>query len=707
MKKFKLFALAVMAMLSTNAFAADFESDGESATKLFTFEYDNDLKQARIIGFVSELDDEFKAAVAIPATVTHPTSVDPATEKLYVYDVVGINKDAFKNQPVTSISFFEPAEGKTGITVIGEGAFAGTGIQTLDLSNTRITTVNNLFGTTVLAVNSVQNKTLKSVTLPATWKTISEAAFASCITLETINFGTAAEAVDAQTIGTKAFAGCSLKALNFTGTKVKAIPAALLYDGQYTNNTSLQTLTLTDKFEASANGLNGSFANCTALTTVANLEKTAIVALKANEFKGDAALTTINTEKITTFNESCFDGCAALAEVKFNAATTIGTRAFAGTALTAVTFPAEGLKAIGEQAFFECGSLETVKFDVTAAPASTSDVNSIGTQAFAYTAITAITIPEKTANLNIAAKAFAGTPITSFTWKAMAYSGDFDGEEGQLISTDIFNKCSNVAFNTTDAFITAWIAKHDGATVANPLPPTNSKFTTAAADKPFEPQAYSTNPNKFYVKWFGEGNIKVKKSEAKVYSGFLEGDKSLGLIQHKADANGYVQIAAGEAVLIITDNSELTYLPGDGESTSWTGLSDVYTASEELADGKKNYLKYCTEATTRGTLESHLTDDTFYIYGWMKAGGFQKITSGTAIPKGTLFAFAKEPVAGGRMTIKWYDENGNLEDETTAIDAIVNKAAEAEGESYNLAGQKVSKSYKGFVIKDGKKYIQK
>ena len=41
----------------------------------------------------------------------------------------------------------------------------------------------------------------------------------------------------------------------------------------------------------------------------------------------------------------------------------------------------------------------------------------------------------------------------------------------------------------------------------------------------------------------------------------------------------------------------------------------------------------------------------------------------------------------------------------TAIEAA--KAAKADDAIYNLAGQKVSASYKGFVIKNGKKYIQK
>ena len=43
--------------------------------------------------------------------------------------------------------------------------------------------------------------------------------------------------------------------------------------------------------------------------------------------------------------------------------------------------------------------------------------------------------------------------------------------------------------------------------------------------------------------------------------------------------------------------------------------------------------------------------------------------------------------------------------ESTAIKAV--KAANADGAIYNIAGQKVNASYKGLVIKNGKKYIQK
>ena len=53
----------------------------------------------------------------------------------------------------------------------------------------------------------------------------------------------------------------------------------------------------------------------------------------------------------------------------------------------------------------------------------------------------------------------------------------------------------------------------------------------------------------------------------------------------------------------------------------------------------------------------------------------------------------------------WRDEFGNIEAETTAIQGIVEAKAE-NGMIYNVAGQKVNASYKGLVIKDGKKYMK-
>jgi hypothetical protein len=714
MKKIKLFALAAFAMLSTNVFAQEI-----SATKVFTFEAaDKDADECTITGFVADLDDEFKTATAIPETVTHPSYKVGGKAKKYF--VKKIAKGAFANEPIETITF--PAavaeDEYTGISDIGAGAFEGTKIQKLDLSNTIIKQIKNFFGTKIAAApkDDKVNATLTSVIFPATITSVKDDAFWGCTKLASVNMTAATKLAS---IGAGAFAGCPLTSLDLSkNTKVVALAPKTLYDGvRYWTSSALVTVTLHQDFNDLANNLTGAAKLTTVTghiyTSPSKKDFTALLVLNPDEFKGCAALTTFETKYITTFDDGCFDGCAALATADISSATTIGKRAFAGTALTSVTFPAAntGLTTIDDQAFFECASLETATLAVKD---KKTTIKKVGDQAFAYTGITSFTVPEPTTNTKFVfgAKAFAGTPITSFTWNATAYDGL---ATGQLIADDAFSKCSGVTFYTTAAFITGWqtVGGDHAAGKALANGPTNSKFSTATVDPniKFTTTAYSTNPNKFYVKWYSNGakktNIQVKRSECKVYAGYLEGDGSLAMIQYKADDKGIITIVADDAALIITDKSDLTYVAGGTATTSWMGtISALYTADQTLTPGQ-NALKYCTGATTRGTLENQLTDDSFYIYGWMKAGGFQKIATGTNIPAGTLFAFAKEPVDGARMTVKWYDENGNLEGETTAIDAIDAVAPQAEGQRYNVAGQKVSASYKGLVIKDGKKYMQK
>ena len=67
----------------------------------------------------------------------------------------------------------------------------------------------------------------------------------------------------------------------------------------------------------------------------------------------------------------------------------------------------------------------------------------------------------------------------------------------------------------------------------------------------------------------------------------------------------------------------------------------------------------------------------------------------------TYWIATKKQYGASGARIVWLDE-----DDATAIKNIKAKAGN-NGAIYNLAGQKVNASYKGVVIKDGKKYIQK
>lgn len=704
MKKIKLFALTALLAMGTNAFA-----QGTSATKLFTFTFDVS-KHATITGFVSELDDEFKSSVAIPDSVTDATD---ATKK---YDVQGIAENAFKGQPITAITFYAPKKSadnnnfgdQVGVKTIGANAFQGTKITELNLANTTITKVENLFGTTLTGSKDVANSTILSVTLPATVTEIAEGAFGNCTKLATIDMS---KATGLTTIGAKAFAGCAVKALDFSKSTaaLTTIPADAINDGTvFKTNATLETVSLPKGFTT----LTNAFKSCTALTTVSGLESTttAVTSIPANAFEGDVALTTINTKTITTFSKECFKGCTALTSISFAALTATGLAesAFEGSGLTSATFPA-AVTTIPAKAFWQCENLATVKFEVATTDPKVSQLTTIKGQAFGYTGLTKVEIPALTNELAVEKNAFVGCEdLKDFTYAPETTPTT------SWVDVDAFARCSDVAFHTTSDYATKW------ATAKSLEDPNNAKFdfNTDPETTALTPTPYSTNPSKFYVKWNGKNAkgvdtaIKIKKDDAKVYGAYVDAtDGSISMVQYKNE-NGYVYIGQGHVALIITSKSDLAYEAGtDDKSTSWQATTFANAAGNQtttyavITGDSKNALNYVTSATTRADLESAVDED-YYIYGWVKAGGFQKVTTGKNIPEGTLFIYAKDTSAAGRMMIKWYDENGNLENETTAIETI--EAIEAaNGESFNLAGQRVNGNYKGVVIKNGKKVIIK
>lgn len=698
MKKIKLFALtALFCAMGTNAFAA--AENGKSATKLFTFDWtvDGTAKTAVITGFVSELDDEFKTAVAIPDSVTD------ATDAKKKYAVTGIGENAFSGQPIKTITFTAPVkDGYTGVAEIKPGAFAGTNITELNLANTVIKKVENLFGTVIKVdekgkptKEDIVNTKLAKVTLPASVTEIAENAFANCTALATIDL---TKATELATINAGAFAGCPLKALDLSkNTKVTSLAEKTLLDGSKFKVSTVETVTLHKAFTK----LNGNLTADVNLTAVNGLgDKDDKFEIAENEFNGCTALTTINTKYVKAFGKKAFLNCSALTAIDLTSATSLAESTFEATGLTTVTFPAENLTSIPTNCFFQCADLKEVIF--TAKDKKTA-VDTISTLAFGYTAIESITIPEASEKLVLEAKAFANcTSLKDFTFASTA---DYDSLNYKFDDAAFF-RCSDVKFHTTANFAEKYAEK-----TSKELPngPTNVTFDYNTDNSvAFDVKPIEGKSGKYYVKWYAaDAAIKVKASEAKVYAAYLEGDNTLNMIRYKADADGYSVIAKADAAIIITENAELKYEAAatTDKSTSWMGTASAeYTDPETLSAGQ-NALKYVTAETTLSALQLACTDDSYEVYGFMKTGGFQKITTGNKIPKGTVFVFAKEPAAGGRLNVVWRDENGNIEEQTTAIETV--KTVTEDGAAYNAAGQQVRAGYKGLVIKNGKKFIVK
>ena len=108
--------------------------------------------------------------------------------------------------------------------------------------------------------------------------------------------------------------------------------------------------------------------------------------------------------------------------------------------------------------------------------------------------------------------------------------------------------------------------------------------------------------------------------------------------------------------------------------------------------------------------EKGLTEDD-YIYRLTNtaAYGFAFTNfTGEVMKTGQFFIITSvKPASSGRLETIWLDEDGSEIEmgDATAIQNV--RMVTASDVIYNLAGQKVDASYKGIVIKNGKKLLQK
>lgn len=153
----------------------------------------------------------------------------------------------------------------------------------------------------------------------------------------------------------------------------------------------------------------------------------------------------------------------------------------------------------------------------------------------------------------------------------------------------------------------------------------------------------------------------------------------------------------------------------DGTTVSLNEVADVQAETGLVLKGTAGtyYAPVITESeTAKGDLQFSsiysftVNDDgsDYYCYGLHLVGEnaqFAKIKNGQVIPAQKAFLMVGKSVGARELSIAFGDEttsisnlnaNGNLNDNATR---------------YNLAGQKVSDSYKGIVIVNGKKYINK
>lgn len=207
----------------------------------------------------------------------------------------------------------------------------------------------------------------------------------------------------------------------------------------------------------------------------------------------------------------------------------------------------------------------------------------------------------------------------------------------------------------------------------------------------------------------GDLIFKPTKSAANNYYKFVfdcqKGSRN-GLIQISKIA--YYKVGDTPEIVDITNTAETAYTiskakelidAGKGLSENVYVKGTVSQASESLND-------------TYGSLSYYISDDgktenELQVYGGLSFKG-EKFTSVEDIKVGdVVIIYGKLKKYGTTYELDSNNILISLNGKTTGITNITADEAAKNAPAYNLAGQKVTKAYKGVVIKNGKKMIQK
>jgi hypothetical protein len=133
---------------------------------------------------------------------------------------------------------------------------------------------------------------------------------------------------------------------------------------------------------------------------------------------------------------------------------------------------------------------------------------------------------------------------------------------------------------------------------------------------------------------------------------------------------------------------------------SFNAITDNYSDEPYMPDVTTKDYEY---NVLYGVLQPHYVPTNAYVLQDGEHGiGFYNVGSTANYRIKPFRAYVKLPAATARaLTIVYDDEN------TTGVKNVKNTMAEGSNEIYNLSGQRVGKDYKGVVIKNGRKMIQK
>ena len=730
MKKIKLFALAAFAMLSTNVFAA---TDAYLVKAGFVYKYtagsespDKDHPADCTLAGVKMVKVNDNASPA--ASYDIPASFDKEfqDETTYYFNVVGC-EDGWENAgtydgiecmavgTMTSLTLHIDNMNATALAtqyqygslanlttlVIVDGKETPTAYDFADLAITdkikkSLTTLN----IAKVKIETLKNEDFKVVANTA-WDKLTSITLPTALTA----IGTDADAdgvfpgfkgttisipSKVTIIGKNAFKGAALTGITFETDDKSKTSLTTIGENAFDGCTALASIALpAEVTTVSAFAFNG----CEKLATVTIPGELGAMGLGGSAFKGCKLLETIDlsASKIATLYVKTFEGCEKLKEVKLPATLAdIRANVFNGTILEELNAP--GVTKLDKDAFGTAAAdraeNKTLKTVVLGAPATSG--TGLTEYTFANcTALENVTIAFADLVDAISANYFYGcTKLAAFKWDAPTAAN-------VSLNNDAFNKCTpNVVISTSNIYIKE-----------NPSAPKFCVYATAAA-KTFKTVADASGAAAAYgLIYDADHDLAVSAEDAKVYSVYVDPDDAIAYFTALMPKKGMYYVPQGKHCILKTDEAKAE-IPVTYETAAVpVAYDDVFTVTEDTP-----YADFLS-ASPSGKNADNATNATFatrgnYVYRLSNNSSFGFSAYKKTLKAGSFFILLKTQPAAGRLQTVWLDENGNVEGEATAINSIVKKAQNA-GVIYNLAGQKVNASYKGVVIKDGKKYIQK
>lgn len=364
----------------------------------------------------------YMTGISLPATVTkigdYAFANSSKIETIEAPGVEVIGNNAFQYAGVTSVSFPNAKS-------IGANAFNNaSSLVSADLPNVetmgymafynsrKLTSVNIGNKITSLPDNAFGNSAITSFTIPASVETIGRAPFGGCASLKEVTIENGVV-----TLGDRVFAGTAIEDI--------ILPNSITSMGSETFDgcKSLVSASLPDNFTTLP---NGTFKNCTSLTSMDNLPAK-LQSIGASAFENCSALTSVTIpETVESVGASAFAGCNSLISFYIGSAlNTFDITALKGlTALKEINvspdntnyssessvlfnkdksilyiFPCankgdngsytvpESVKSVAQEAFCHSNSIKSVKF--------TGKLETLGFKAFNESTVESVVMPEE------------------------------------------------------------------------------------------------------------------------------------------------------------------------------------------------------------------------------------------------------------------------------------------------------------------------